>query len=151
ANRHFVFDIDASNPAEKQRLIAHLEGRIDNLPPVANAGPSERTVECSSHTTTPVQLSGTASTDPDPTDAITHYQWFDAATSAGLGNTAMITAQLHLGLSKIDLHVYDRILGSNSTEVSVRVVDTTPPVLTVTPADSCIWPPNHKRVRFALG
>ena len=152
ANRHFVLDVAATNPEETdQKLVAHFEGTIDNLPPVASPGPTERTVECTSQATTAVPLSAAASADPDVNDSITHYQWFNATTGSGLGNTAMIMVNIPLGLFQFVLHVYDRKLGSDSTPFSVRVVDTTPPVLSVQPQDMCMWPPNHRRIRLGLG
>ena len=87
-NRHFTLEIAATNPEETdQKLIAHLEGVIDNVPPRADPGALDRTIECTSTTTTTVQLSAAASSDVDLLDSITHYQWFDAATGTGLGNT----------------------------------------------------------------
>src|SRR3990170_3052372 len=60
------------------------------------------------------------------------------------------TVQLPLGEERFVLHVYDQNLGSGQDNLTVRVVDTTPPVLTVNPATLCLWPPMHQRVKFSL-
>jgi len=124
----------------------HLEGTVVNRPPVASAGPDD-VVECLAPTTTPVALDGTSSTDIDPGDAITHYQWFEGAV--GLSNHASISVQATLGDHEYALHVYDRKLGSSKVLKRVSVVDTTPPNLTVA-EPVCLWPPNHAWARFSL-
>lgn len=148
---HFTMDISAADPDESEAtLTAHLEGNIDDSPPVARAGGPLRTVECTSHTTTPVVLDGLISSDPDPGDSISHYQWF-TGSGAAVGNHGQEHVSIPLGQWPYVLHVYDGELGSSKDNVAIRVQDTTPPELTLAPQNVCIWPPNHKRIKFVLG
>ncbi|MBI4954431.1 MAG: hypothetical protein HY908_20570 [Myxococcales bacterium] len=156
AARTFSFSIQASSggdstdPDSQTSIVASLYGVIDNVPPVADAGGPARTVECASHTTTPVVLAGQGSYDPDAGDSITHYQWF---TSLGgpVGNHPEEAVALPFGKSLFVLHVYDLDLSAAQTPLEVNVVDTTPPTLDVEPTSFCLWPPDHRRVRFHLG
>jgi len=151
-NRRFTLHIDAIDPAEDsdRNLHGDLTGIIDDVPPVADAGGPSRVVECTSPTLTPAVLDASRSRDPDPGDRISHYQWF-SAQDVGLGNMAQLPVSLPFGESQFVLHVYDQELGADSTVLTVKVVDTTPPKLEVTPSSFCMWPPNHRRVRFTLG
>lgn len=158
-----TFTLDAVGRDEQNlATVLHLVGTVTNRPPIADTGPS-RDVECGSATTTAVVLDGTGSRDPDVGDSITEYQWFKEelrrepgsddefvpiSSGAGIGPT--IAVQVALGEHLFRLHVYDRHVGSGSTEAILRVVDTTPPVLTL-PDPVCLWPPNHEFARFKLG
>lgn len=133
-----------------QNLIAHIVGTIDNIPPVAVSGGPTRTVECTSPTVTPVTLDGSQSFDTDPGDSISHYQWFTAG-GTGMGNQAVVSTSLPLGHSAFVLHVYDEDLGSNAAPLDINVADSTAPTLTLSPQNACVWPPDHKRLRFRLG
>lgn len=125
-----------------------LAGRIANVPPVAEPG-GPRVEECTSPAGALVDLDASASSDPDPGDAVTHIQWFES--DAGLGNLALQPTELFLGKHSVSLHVYDRELASDSKSVSIDVVDTTPPDLSLVPSEVCIWPPNHKFALLRLG
>jgi len=131
-------------------MNAHLEGAIDDVPPVAVSGGPVQSVECTSQDLTPVTLDGSASFDSDPGDEISHYQWFTDLGDA-VGNQAEEVVELPLGEASYVLHAYDSELGSDADDVTVRVVDTTPPDLQVEPASLCLWPPNHARLKFTLG
>lgn len=139
----------ADDEEGEARVVAHIVGTIDNIPPVAVSGGPTRTVECSSPLT-PVTLNGLSSFDPDPGDSISHYQWFTAA-GAGVGNQAVVSTVLPLGHSAFVLHVYDDDLGSASAPLDINVIDSTSPTLALSPASTCMWPPDHKRIRFRLG
>ena len=96
--------------------------------PVANAG-TDQTVECGGATTS-VTLDGTASTAG--TGSINSYSWAEGATFLGTGSTLMVS--LPKGSHTITLTVTDTGGGSDTDDVVVNIVDTTPPVITC-PAD----------------
>ena len=91
--------------------------------PVANAGP-DQTVECAGATTS-VTLDGTASTAG--TGTINSYSWAEGATSLGTGATLVVS--LPKGSHTITLTVTDTGGGSDTDDVVVNIVDTTPPVI----------------------
>lgn len=111
---------------------------VDN-PPVANAGPDQLNVECTSHTTTPVQLNGTGSSDPDG-DALT-YTWSAPGVVFNNPNSATPIGQFHEGTTVVTLTVSDGIL-SDTDQMTVGVVDTTPPVIAC-PADITVECNSH--------
>ncbi len=90
-----------------------------NNPPVAIAGP-DQTVDCQASVT----LDGSASSDPDG-DPL-KFQWTEGAVVLGTNST--LTASFDLGTHIITLTVTDPC-GSSQTNVSVHVVDNTPPVI----------------------
>jgi hypothetical protein len=98
-----------------------------NRPPVANAGPDQPNVECASHTTTTVQLDGSASSDPDG-DPLT-YTWSAFGISFSDIHAQKPTGQFPEGSTTVTLTVSDGIQ-SATDDVTIKVVDTTPPVLT---------------------
>jgi hypothetical protein len=128
AGSHFALDLSGHDPSGTSRtLTAHLEGAIDNVPPIANAGQRQQTVTCTTRAATSVTLDASASTDPDAGDAITHYQWF-TQSAQGVGNQAQTTVVLAIGQpSTFVLHVYDHELGATTASTTITVVDATPP------------------------
>ncbi len=150
-----TFALDGGGSEGSTTVALSLKGTIVDHPPVAVPGP-DRSVECASHTTTPIPLDGSGSYDPDPGDSISHYQWFDITGGGftGVGNQAVSTAQAPFGGPyAFLLDVYDGELGSNEHSVNITVVDTTPP--TVSSFDysgpACLWPPDHKFVVLRVG
>jgi hypothetical protein len=101
-----------------------------NRPPTADAGP-DQTVECTSPTTTAVQLDGTGSSDPDG-DPLT-YSWSAAGVVFDDATSATPTGAFPFGTTVVTLTVFDGIEEDSDT-VSITVEDTTPPVITC-PAD----------------
>jgi hypothetical protein len=93
--------------------------------PVADAGP-DQTVECAG-ALTPVTLDGTASTPGSGT--INYYSWKEGATTLGSGATLGVS--LPAGSHTITLTVTDTGGGTDSDDVVINIVDTTPPVITV--------------------
>lgn len=116
-----------------------------NQPPVANAGP-DQAVECAGMGGTSVTLNGSASSDPD-SDPLTFTWTGPFGTASGL--TPIVT--LPMGVNTITLTVSDGKGGTSSAVVTVKVVDTTPPVIkTVTATPNLLWPPNHKMIPVAI-
>ncbi len=157
-----AFTLDAlGRDDNEQAVVVHLVGTVTNRPPVARVALTGE-VECTSPQTTPVSLSGIGSSDPDPGDTLTHYQWFEeqlrlepgtpdeyVPVTWGIGIGPTITTEARLGEHTWWLHTYDTHLGSGRDRATVRVVDTTPPSLSI--ADPvCLWPPNHTWARFSL-
>lgn len=109
-----------------------------NKPPEADAG-EDQIVECTGQDGAAVTLDGSASSDPDG-DELT-YTW----TWPGGSATGMVaTATFPLGSHCVTLTVRDPSGHEDRDEVSIQVVDTTPPELTVELFPSSLWPPNHK-------
>ncbi|MDT7604050.1 MAG: tripartite motif-containing protein 71 [Acidobacteriota bacterium] len=91
--------------------------------PVADAG-TDQTPECAGATTS-ITLNGTGSTPGSGT--INSYTWKEGATTLGTGATLIVS--LPSGSHNITLTVTNTGGGSNSDDVSVNIVDTTPPVI----------------------
>jgi hypothetical protein len=106
------------------REIDHFASSA-NKPPAADAG-TDRTYEATSSAGASVQLDGTGSSDPDPSDVLT-FTWvgpFGTATGPAP------TVTLPLGTHTIMLTVDDGRGGVASDTVQITVVDTTAPVVT---------------------
>jgi hypothetical protein len=120
-----------------------------NRPPVANAGPDQPSVECTSQTTTPAQLNGTASSDPDG-DPLT-YTWSAAGIIFNDEHSATPIGQFPEGTTVVTLVVSDGI-ESDSDGVSITIVDTTPPSIvcpleiSVECVDHCGTPKNDPQL-----
>jgi hypothetical protein len=108
-----------------------------NERPIANAG-VDQTVSAGVERTATVTLDGTESWDPDM-DPLTYY-WEWPGGSAEGGNPELV---LPLGTNVITLFVSDGIEESSDT-VTVTVIDTTPPSMSISAAPSILWPPTHK-------
>lgn len=102
--------------------FANIEFRITNLPPVADAGRDQLTVECGGPKPgcALVTLDGSASSDPDG-DALT-YTW-----QPGGFTGAIISPLLDQGLYTFELTVDDKNGGTDTDTVTIKVVDTTAP------------------------
>jgi hypothetical protein len=113
--------------------------------PVANSG-GDRTVECNAFNSANVTLDGSRSTAA--TDTSVSYAW-----SGPFGSVSGVTVNetLPYGPSTVTLALSDG-RGFTGTETStINVSDTTPPNLSVSVPESCLWPPNHNLVPYALG
>lgn len=116
-----------------------------NNPPVADAG-SDRTLECTGDSTF-VTLNGSGSSDPDG-DSLT-YSWSFGGTEIATGDSPDVN--LPLGSHTITLTVTDPDGESDSDEVVINIVDTTPPVLDYTVETTTLWPPDRRMVLALSG
>lgn len=111
-------------------------GPASATPPTANAG-VDQPVECAGATTS-VTLDGSSSTAG--TGTINSYSWSEGATPLGTGET--LSVSLPSGSHTITLTVTDTGGGSDTDDVVINVVDTTPPLISC-PADIVVTlPPN---------
>jgi len=127
--------VTAATATESKPVVVYVD-----IAPTANAGP-DQTAECPN-----VALNGSASTDPNSTtgtnDDITLFQWF-------LGDRLIATGEvtgckLPVGVHVITLKVTDTMGATDTDTVTVTVVDTTPPVVTLRMSPDRLWPPNHR-------
>jgi hypothetical protein len=122
---------------------------IDTIPPVVDAGP-DITVEQESHAGTQVMLNGTAT---DICSARFNFTWSENGIElATMKNAtdATLTYTFNLGTHVITLEATDMAGNSASDDVTVTVVDTTPPEITATASPDTLWPPNHKYVEVTV-
>lgn len=94
-------------------------------------------------------LDGSASFDPD---ADTLYFHWTASVPLSDAHTPRPSGRFPLGDHSVQLSVTDGTGAGGTINLTVSVQDTTPP--TISPASydpSCLWPPNHKLVVYALG
>ena len=112
----------------------------DTTPPIVNAG-EDLTVEQESYEGTEVTLHGNAT---DVADTELDYVWSEDGVV--LGNEANLTYTFNLGTHVLTLDATDDSGNTGSGTVTVTVVDTTPPEITVSVTPTVLWPPNHKYV-----
>jgi PKD domain-containing protein len=120
---------------------------IENAPPIARAGAERPVVECTSTDGAVVSLDASASSDPDG-DAL-DYAWAADGIAFGDATSPTPTAAFPLGTTTVSLTVTDG-LESSTDEVSVTVVDTSPPEVTLSAQPSTLWPPNGRMVDVHL-
>ena len=109
-----------------------------NKPPDAIAG-DDQVVECTSQQGADVTLDGSASTDPDGDDLRYEWRW-----PGGQASGPTVTATFPRGVHCVTLTVTDPSGQFDHDQVTIEVVDTTPPELTVELHPNSLWPPNHK-------
>jgi hypothetical protein len=118
---------------------------LESEPPVVDAGP-DVTVEQESHNGTQVTLNGTAT---DNVSTRFNFTWSEEgvvlAAETNVTYTTL-TYTFNLGLHTVTLNATDEAGNTGSDDVTVEVIDTTPPEITATATPSVIWPPNHKYV-----
>ena len=126
----------ATSPNGTRTLVVGVD-----IAPVANAG-ADQAAECPG----PVTLDGSGSTDANSTagtnDDIATYAWFLGDTRIAEGEVAHVN--LPVGTHVITLKVTDKAGATDTDEVTVTIVDTKPPVVTLRMSPERLWPPNHK-------
>ena len=132
-------------PIPARRPVLTVEYSPPNQPPVADAGMDVQ-AECVSSVGATVRLDSTRSTDPDSTpgtnDDIVLFEWLEAGTVLGVGETLDI--ELSLGEHSITLRVTDSAGETDPDAIVASIVDTTPPELAVSLFPSVLWPPDHR-------
>jgi hypothetical protein len=110
-------------------------------PVVANAGP-DQVVECTGPGLTSVSLDGTGTANP-PEGLL--FTW--TLSGAWLGTGSRVSVGLPIGRHVVTLTVSEPGGTSDSDEVMVDVLDSTPPVIERATADPAVlWPPNGQMV-----
>ncbi len=118
----------------------------DKTPPVVDAGP-DVTVEQESYAGTQVTLNGTAT---NTVSTRFNFTWSENGivlkAEANVTNTTLIYT-FNLGTHIVTLNATDEAGNTGSDNVTVTVVDTTPPEIMVSVTPDSLWPPNHKYVQ----
>jgi hypothetical protein len=142
ATRQVRFAVEGrntANPATGPYLGDNFLATL-NRPPVANAGNDQLNVECTSPAGAVVMLNGAASSDPD--GDMLAYSWSAPGITFNNPASATPTATFPGGAPVVvTLTVSDGIETDTDT-VSIRVVDTTPPVVNC-PADITVECTQH--------
>ncbi|MCE7733432.1 MAG: hypothetical protein GPJ54_01050 [Candidatus Heimdallarchaeota archaeon] len=130
----------ANNPIlDTVWALLTIEKIFPNLPPVADAGPDQFGIEQTSHAGAQVTLDGSGSYDPNDDPLTYNWTWGDNFV---MGMIPTIT--LPLGLTTINLTVFDGI-DYDWDLVDIEIVDTTIPEFEIIDFENTIlWPPNHK-------
>ncbi|HEX7880839.1 MAG TPA: FlgD immunoglobulin-like domain containing protein, partial [Candidatus Eisenbacteria bacterium] len=128
ATHNVLWGVEASNSSSPGTgpYLGETFAITVNRPPDADAG-DDVTAECSSQTTTPVQLDGTGSSDPDG-DALT-YTWSAPGVTWDNNHSATPTGNFPFGTKVVTLEVSDGI-ETDTDQVNVTIEDTTPPEIT---------------------
>ena len=122
---------------------------VDTIPPVVDAGP-DVTVEQESHAGTQVMLNGTAT---DICSTRFNFTWSEnGVVLAAMTNATdtMLAYTFNLGTHTVTLNATDMAGNTASDNVTVTVVDTTPPEISATATPNILWPPNHKYVEIQV-
>jgi PKD repeat protein len=122
---------------------------IDTIPPVVNAGP-DVTAEATSPAGAKVVLNGTAT---DICSERFNFTWSEKGVILATANnvtSTTLTYTFGLGNHTVTLNATDQAGNMASDNVIVKVVDTTPPNITITATPSDLWPPNHKYVEVKV-
>lgn len=139
-------DLALASEDGKTLLSMHLQASTTNRAPTAVIS-APATAECVAGAAM-VQLDGSASSDLDGM-SLGSFLWYDGDEPIGAGQT--LNAALGLGVHQIRLVVSDGISLASATQ-TVSVVDTQPPVIAVESIDHpCLWPVNHRLVRYEVG
>jgi pimeloyl-ACP methyl ester carboxylesterase len=118
-----------------------------NSRPLANAS-ADQTVECTGLNGTPVVLNGSASGDQDG-DRLTH-SWTDSQGIV-VGNGAVVTVLAPMGTHTYNLAVTDPSGLTATAQTHITVRDTTPPAISIIPAQLTFVVNSVPVTRAALG
>jgi hypothetical protein len=148
------FSLAASGSEDSVHVSVRVVGTFVNRPPTAIAS-APHTVECDQPGAASVPLDARQSSDPDGFDDIKAFAWFSnywTTSPSLLATGAEAEATLPMGHTDVTLMVLDNATARDLDELTVSVIDTTPPTITnVAASPPCLWPPNKKLVRFVLG
>jgi uncharacterized membrane protein len=158
-HRLALFATDGHTPPAAAVALFVPQGEsalVVNQPPHATAV-APGAVECDRPAGGPLELDGSASSDPDALadqdGEIARYEWLldpGAPAERPLGEGAVLVAIVPPGSHTIGLRVTDRFGESDTTILPAEVRDTQAPGLTLTAAPNRLWPPNHKRVHVRV-
>jgi hypothetical protein len=154
-----IADLDGDGRNDLAIANDRIPGRVSllfNTGPFPDRAPKAApvvvsAVECTSPAGGEVRLDGSASSDPDSSpgtqDDIASFAWFEnfgTPSQRLLAGTALASVTLPLGRHALTLKVTDHAGAIGTAAVTVQVVDTRPPTLTLRPNPSILWPPNHQ-------
>jgi len=147
--------IDGFNVLGDPNSVIESHSPCNRAPRAAAAAPAAS--ECSSFAGAALTLNGSASSDedsaPGTNDDIALFEWIENAgmpSERSLGTVEVLDVVLPLGSHRVSLRVTDASGAFSTDEISVVVVDTIPPVMSVQPNPRRLWPPDHRKVRVAL-
>ena len=126
----FTIVFDNTSTPRITELAGTIIGMAINTEPVASAGP-DQTVDADEGGEATVTLNGSASTDADEDEELT-YEWRKGREV--LGDTAVLTTTLEVGVHTLTLEVTDEAGETSTDTVVITVRDTTAPTL-ILPAD----------------
>jgi len=133
----YLITVTATTPTESRTVDV-----IVDIAPTADAG-DDQTVECPGAVTLDASGSTDVNSAPGTNDDITSFEWFIGQTKIADGQVAQVTT-LPLGANVITLKTTDKAGATDTDDVTVTVVDTKPPVVTLRMSPDRLWPPNHK-------
>jgi hypothetical protein len=133
-----IVTLNATDEADNTGSDSVTVTIVDTTPPVVNAG-SDLTVEQESHAGTQVTLYGNAT---DICSTQLNLTWSE--NGVVLGTEQNLTYTFNLGAHVVTLNATDISGNTGSDNVTVEVIDTTPPQINATASPSVLWPPNHK-------
>lgn len=120
--------------------------QVNNVAPVANAGP-DQTRECVVGGVV-ATLNGSGS-DLDGT--IAGYKWFGLGNPAGVTGQSVQTFPMSVGEVQFTLEVTDNNGARAIDHVRVRVEDTQGPTIQMVVSPTRLWTPNHEMVKVVSG
>jgi hypothetical protein len=112
----------------------------DTTAPVVDAGP-DVTVELETPAGTQVILNGTAT---NTVSTRFNFTWSENDQVLKAEANVTLIYSFNLGTHIVTLNATDEAGNTGSDNVTVTVVDTTPPEITVSVTPDSLWPPNHK-------
>jgi hypothetical protein len=130
---------------EEMTVDVALTGSLVNQPPTAAAG-ADQTLECTSTAGASFTLDGAASSDPDQDIALVSWR-AGSRTGTEVGQSLTVAQSLGVGVTQsYVLRVIDSFAQADEDGTQVKVVDTTPPELSLAFSPAILQPPNHKLV-----